>query len=150
MSVFVYVMWPIKSKDCRFLSSTEVGPVHSLQFRLTVESWGISPQTSTAHSLLIFHSLSLLLNSANYVQAPATAACLIWCCAVWLWCLYQRQRDGYQVLIEERGIIWLPASGGVEHFILISIWLIHIYFRTGTLGHGVVRVLPHLSQGHSF
>lgn len=72
MSVFVYVMWVIKSKDCRFLSSTEVGPVRCLQFCLPVESWGISPQTSTAHSLLIFHSLSLLLNSANYVQLPVS------------------------------------------------------------------------------
>lgn len=37
-------------------------------------------QPSTAHSLLIYQSLSLLLSSANYSWAPATAACLIWRC----------------------------------------------------------------------
>lgn len=109
-----------QKQRCGLWSSTEVGP---LQSRLPVEGWGISlslsglSQTSTAHSLLIDQSLSLLLSSTNYSRAPATAACLIWRCTAWLWCLYQHERAGDRVLIEQKGIMWLPASGGGTFFL---------------------------------
>lgn len=73
-------------------------------------------QPSTAHSLLIYQSLSLLLSSANYSWAPAPAACLIWRCAGWLWCLYQHKRARDRVLIEQKGIMRLPTPGGGTFF----------------------------------
>lgn len=96
-------------------------------------------QPSPAHSLLIYQSLSLLLGSANYSWAPATAACLIWRCAGWLWCLYQHERAGDQVLIEQKGIMRLPAPGGGTIF---KIYMFNSYFilLSGDFG-------PSFSQG---
>lgn len=96
-------------------------------------------QPSTAHSLLIYQSLSLLLGSANYSWAPATAACLIWRCAGWLWCLYQHERAGHRVLIEQKGIMRLPAPGGGTIF---KIYMFNSYFilLSGDFG-------PSFSQG---
>lgn len=122
-------------------NSAEVTALGSLQSCVPVESWGISlvSQPSTAHSLLIYQSLSLLLGSANYSWAPATAACLIWRCAGWLWCLYQHERAGDRVLIEQKGIMRLPAPGGGTIF---KIYMFNSYFilLSGDFG-------PSFSQG---
>lgn len=107
----------------------------------------------TAHSLLIFQSLALLLSSANYSWAPVTTACLIWRCAAWLWCLYQHERARDWVLMERRGIMWLPASGGGTFFFLMYMFNSYFILLSGDFGacYALARVLPLsalLSQRH--
>lgn len=52
---------------------------------------------------------------------------------VWLWCLYQHERTEDRVLIDQRGIMWLPASGG-GIFFYICMFNSYFILLSGDLG----------------